>query len=330
MKREHSLPSPIIEVRKLVKYYGKSDVPALDGLDLTMTKGEIFTLLGRNGAGKTTFLRIATTQLLPTSGYVTVFGLNVLGDAGAIRRRIAIAPQEGRPLWTLNAKDHIVLALMMRGVSHSEALDKAKRVLETLELLEVENVRSEDLSGGMKQRVLIAMAIACDAELIFLDEPTIGLDPVSRRRVWDELIRLKREEDRTIVLTTHYMDEAEALSDELAIIDRGRVLATGSPSEVREKHLDAKIRIDVTNGFAAEELQAYGKVVRAGNLLRILTDEAKAQEISGEALKRKAAISISPVSLDDVFVELVGSDIDRDLPANNKAEAVKGGSIYER
>ncbi len=119
------------------------------------------------------------------------------------------------------------------------------------------------------------------------------------------------------------MDEAEALSDELAIIDRGRVLATGSPSEVREKHLDAKIRIDVTNGFAAEELQAYGKVVRAGNLLRILTDEAKAQEISGEALKRKAAISISPVSLDDVFVELVGSDIDRDLPANNTAESSK-------
>lgn len=330
MKREHSLPSPIIEVRKLVKYYGKSDVPALDGLDMTMAKGEIFTLLGRNGAGKTTFLRIATTQLLPTSGYVTVFGLNVLGEAGAIRRRIAIAPQEGRPLWTLNAKDHIVLALMMRGVSHSEALDKAKRVLETLELLEVENVRSEDLSGGLKQRILIAMAIACDAELIFLDEPTIGLDPVSRRRVWDELIRLKREEDRTIVLTTHYMDEAEALSDELAIIDRGRVLATGSPSEVREKHLDAKIRIDVTNGFTAEELQVYGKVVRAGNILRILTDETKAQEISGEALKRKAAISISPVSLDDVFVELVGSDMDRDLPANNTVEAVKGGSIYER
>jgi len=324
------LPSPIVEVRKLVKYYGKSDVPALDGLDLTISKGKIFTLLGRNGAGKTTFLRIATTQLMPTSGYVTVFGLNVLGGAIAIRRRIAIAPQEGRPLWTLDAKDHIVLALMMRGVGHSEALNKSKRVLETLELIEVENVRSEDLSGGMKQRVLIAMAIACEAELIFLDEPTIGLDPVSRRKVWDELIRLKREEDRTIVLTTHYMDEAEALSDELAIIDRGRVLATGSPSEVREKHLDAKIRIDVANGFAQEELQAYGKVVRAGNLLRILTDEAKAQEISGEALKRKAAISISPVSLDDVFVELVGSDIDRDLPANNTTKPVKGGSIYER
>jgi len=324
------LPSPIIEVRKLVKYYGKNEVPALDGLDLAVNEGRIFTLLGRNGAGKTTFLRIATTQLLPTSGSVSVLGLDVLRDAKAVRKRIAIAPQEGRPLWTLTPKDHILLALMMRGVGHSEAVHKAKRVLQTLELIEVERVRSEDLSGGMKQRVLVAMAIACDAELIFLDEPTIGLDPVSRRKVWDELIRLKRDEGRTIVLTTHYMDEAEALSDELAIIDRGKVLANGSPSDVKQKHLDARIRIDVTNGFTAEELQAYGKVVRAGNLLRILTDETRAQEISREALNRKAAISISPVSLDDVFVELVGSEIDRDLPPNNKVEPAKGGPIYEK
>jgi ABC-2 type transport system ATP-binding protein len=324
------LPSPIIEVHKLVKYYGKSELPALDGLDMAVDEGKIFTLLGRNGAGKTTFLRIATTQLLPTSGSISVLGLNVLKNAKAIRKRIAIAPQEGRPLWTLTAMDHVVLALMMRGISHSEAARKAKRVIETLELTEVEKVRFEDLSGGMKQRVLIAMAIACDAELIFLDEPTIGLDPLSRRKVWDELIRLKTEEGRTIVLTTHYMDEAEALSDELAIIDRGRALAIGSPSDVREKHLDARIRIDVSSGFTAEELQGYGKVVRAGKLLRILTDEVKAHEISTEALSRKAAISISPVSLDDVFVELVGAEIDTDLPANNKPELAKGGPPYEK
>jgi ABC-2 type transport system ATP-binding protein len=324
------MPSPIIEVRGLVKYYGKSEIPALDGLGLEVKEGEIFTLLGRNGAGKTTFLRIATTQLMQTSGSISVFGLDVLRDAKAIRKRIAIAPQEGRPLWTLTATDHIVLALMMRGVSHSEATRKAKRVLETLELTEVEKTRSEDLSGGFKQRVLVAMAIACDAELIFLDEPTIGLDPVSRRKVWDELIRLKREEGRTIVLTTHYMDEAEALSDQLAIIDRGKTLAIGSPSDVREKHLDARIRIDVSSGFTAAELQEYGKVVRAGNLLRILTDEENAQGISELALTRKAAISISPVSLDDVFVELVGAEIDADLPANNKPEPAKGGPLYEK
>jgi ABC-2 type transport system ATP-binding protein len=328
--RESSLPSAVIEVHKLVKYYGKSELPALDGLDLAVSEGRIFTLLGRNGAGKTTFLRIATTQLLPTSGSISVFGLDVISDAKSIRKRIAIAPQEGRPLWTLTPRDHVILALMMRGVRHSEAVERAKRVLGTLELIEVEKARSEDLSGGMKQRVLIAMAIACDAELIFLDEPTIGLDPVSRRKVWDELIRLKKEEGRTIVLTTHYMDEAEVISDELAIVDKGRVLASGSPSDVREKHLDARIRIDVSNGFAAEELQEFGKVVRAGNLLRILTDEDRAQKFSKEALARKAAISISPVSLDDVFVELVGSEIDRDTVTDDKLESAKGGSIYER
>jgi ABC-2 type transport system ATP-binding protein len=323
------MPSLIIDVRGLVKYYGKSNPPALDGLDLTVNEGRIFTLLGRNGAGKTTFLRIATTQLLPTSGLVSVFGLDVVRDANAIRKRIAIAPQEGRPLWTLTALDHVVLALMMRGVGHSEAAVRAKRVLETLELIEVEKARSEDLSGGMKQRVLIAMAIACDAELIFLDEPTIGLDPVSRRKVWDELIRLKKDEGRTIVLTTHYMDEAEVISDELAIIDKGKALAIGSPSDVREKHLNARIRIDVANGFTAEELQGYGKVVRAGNLLRILTDETRAQEFGKEALGRKASISISPVSLDDVFVELVGSEIDHDTPAND-TEPERRGPVYER
>jgi len=321
------LPSQIIQVSKLVKYYRKSTVPALDGLDLDVDEGRIFTLLGRNGAGKTTFLRIATTQLSPTSGSVNVFGLDVLKNAKAIRRRIAIAPQEGRPLWTLNAKDHVILALMMRGISYSQAAEKAEKVLATLELGEVRNVHSEDLSGGLRQRVLIAMAIAVDAELIFLDEPTIGLDPLSRRRVWDELIRLKKEETRTIVLTTHYMDEAELLSDELAIVDKGRVLARGSPSDVRAKHLSARIRVDVTKGFSTEELQPYGKVIRAGNLIRVLTDETKAREISNEALKRKATIAISPVTLDDVFVELVGAEIDHDSESNNGA---RSHSIHER
>ena len=321
------LPSQIIEVYQLVKYYRKSTFPALDGLDLDVNEGRIFTLLGRNGAGKTTFLRIATTQLSPTSGFVTVFGLDVLKHAKAIRKRIAIAPQEGRPLWTLNSKDHVILALMMRGVGYSQAVDKAKKVLEKLELSEVQNIHCEDLSGGLRQRVLIAMAIACDAELIFLDEPTIGLDPLSRRRVWDELIRLKKEEARTIVLTTHYMDEAEVISDELAIVDKGRVLARGTPSDVRAKHLSARIRVDVTKGFSAEELQTYGRVVHAGNLIRVLTDETKAQEISNEALKRKATIAISPVTLDDVFVELVGSEIDHDSENNND---VGVRSIHER
>jgi ABC-2 type transport system ATP-binding protein len=308
----------IIEARDLVKYYRKSKIPAIDGLNLSVENGEIFTLLGRNGAGKTTFLRISTTQLLPTSGSISVFGIDALKDPKSIRRRIAITPQEGRPLFTLNAKDHVVLSLMMRGATYSEALTKASRVLRTLDLESVGKVHSEELSGGLRQRILIAMTIACDVELMFLDEPTIGLDPLGRRKVWEELIRLKNEEGRTIVLTTHYMDEAEALSDNLAIMDRGHLLAKGTAREVKDRNLSSRIRVDVTQGFTLEELATYGRAIRAGNILRVFTNEEVAQQISREALRKRVPISISPVTLDDVFVELVG-DIEEEKTAQGDA-----------
>ena len=304
----------------LVKYYKGKAEPALNNFGLTVDQGKIFTLLGRNGAGKTTFLRIASTQLAPTSGSVRVFGLDIRSDAREIRRRVAITPQEAKPLWTLNPYDHIVLALMMRGEPHAAAAAKALRVLKTVDLSDVSKVHSEELSGGLRQRILIAMTIACDVDLLFLDEPTIGLDPVGRRRVWNELIRLKREEGKTIVLTTHYMDEAEALSDELAIIDKGKLLSKGSPMEVRAKHSSSKIRVDVMSGFSRSELAVYGKVVKAGNVTRVFLDEAAGRELSSEALRRKATISIAPVSLDDVFVELVGSETEEEEEAEGQEQ----------
>jgi len=319
------MPSSVIEASKLVKYYSKKREPALDNLDLSIKEGKIFTLLGRNGAGKTTFLRIATTQLLPTSGALSVFGLDSRKDAKQIRPRIAITPQEAKPLWTLNAYDHVLLSLLMRGESVSAASQKAKRVLKTLELEEFARVHSEELSGGLRQRILIAMTIACDVELMFLDEPTIGLDPVGRRKVWNELIRLKQEEKKTIVLSTHYMDEAEALSDELAIIDHGRVLAQGTPADVCSKHLESRIRVDVASGFDEDELEGYGKVIKFGNLSRVFVDEPTAETISKEALSRKASISISPVTLDDVFVEIVGSSIEEEQESEDRGRPTKSG-----
>lgn len=306
------LVESIIESRDLVKIYRKSKVPAINGLNFDIKRGGIFTLLGRNGAGKTTFLRIATTQLLPTSGSVRVFGLDVVKDPKPIRRRIAITPQEGRPLFTLNARDHIALSLMMRGASRAEANDRIEPVLRTLDLENIDKVHSEELSGGLRQRILIAMTIVCDVELMFLDEPTIGLDPLGRRKVWDELIRLKNELGKTIVLTTHYMDEAEALSDDLAIVDRGHVLAKGNPREVKERNIGPKTRVDVTFGFSYEELSSYGRTIKAGNILRVFTNDDVAQEIGREALRRRVPISISPVTLDDVFVELVGGGIEKE------------------
>ncbi len=318
------MPQSIIEADKLVKFYGETKDPALDGLDLKVPEGKIFTLLGRNGAGKTTFLRIASTQLLPTSGSVSVFGIDALKRPKEIRKRIAISPQEGKPLWTLNAYDHVLLTLMMRGQSRRDASRKARQVIEAVELKGVEKVHSEELSGGMRQRILVAMTLACDVELMFLDEPTIGLDPLGRRRVWSELIRLKEEEGKSIVLTTHYMDEAEALSDELAIMEKGRILVQGKPSDVRAGHLKSKLRIDIAAGFTEAELGSYGKVMEAGNLMRLFVDQTVAEEIGREALKRKATISIAPVTLDDVFVDIVGKSIEEDTVEKREENQKRG------
>lgn len=294
-----------LQARQLTKVYRKSAKPALDSLDLDIETGQIFTMLGRNGAGKTTFLRIASTQLMPTSGDVTVLGLDAVKEAKELRRKIAITPQEAETIYPLTPRDHVLLNLRMRGIPKDEAKRRAEEALEALELGDVADVNSDWLSGGLKQRVIVAMALRTDAELFFLDEPTIGLDPLNRRRVWDQLTRLKRE-GKTIVLTTHYMDEAEALSDNLVIMNRGKVVASGTPQGVKATVTDRSTRVDVYDKFSQSELGQYGHSTPIAGRFRVLTDEAGARKLGEEAVVRGARISMSPVTLDDVFVDIVG------------------------
>jgi ABC-2 type transport system ATP-binding protein len=294
-----------LEAVNLTKVYRHATRPALDGLNLEIEGGQIFTLLGRNGAGKTTFLRIASTQLMPTSGSVTVLGLDAVKQSRELRERIAIAPQEAETIYPLTARDHVMLSLRMRGMDKQTATKRTQEAIEALELGEVADINTDWLSGGLKQRVIVAMAIATDAEMIFLDEPTIGLDPVNRRRVWDQLTRLKQE-GRTIVLTTHYMDEAEALSDRLVIISRGKIVARGTPQSVKESFTNRSARVDVYSRFSERELESYGRVVKIAGRYRVLTDSGGAKRLGEEAVVRGASIAIGPVSLDDVFVDIVG------------------------
>jgi len=294
-----------LEASELTKVYKKSKAPALDSLDLEIEAGQIFTMLGRNGAGKTTFLRIASTQLMPSSGRISVLGLDVVRNAKQLREKIAITPQEAETIYPLTPRDHVLLNLRMRGIEKEEARKRAQEALEELELADVADVNSDWLSGGLKQRVIVAMAIKTDAELIFLDEPTIGLDPLNRRKVWDQLTRLKKE-GRTIVLTTHYMDEAEALSDELVIVNKGKVVASGTPRSVRAAVTQRSVRVDVYDKFTQSEIGRFGRVTTIAGRLRVLTDEQGAKSLGDEAVARGASISISPVTLDDVFVDIVG------------------------
>lgn len=277
---------------------------ALDNLTLMVEGKSVFSLLGRNGAGKTTFTKIAATILRPTSGTVRVLGFDLEKETRKIRERIAIVPQEGRPFSLQTPFEHVFMYLVARGWSASDARIQANRILEKLELSEYKHKICAVLSGGLKQRVMLAMAAATQPELIFLDEPTIGLDPIARIGIWGD-IRDMVDEGTTVFLTTHYMEEAETLSKRVAIIDSGKKIAEGTPQELKAR-LEATVSVTITGRLPLIELESYGRVHRNGSTVRVLTNEAGARELSELALKNNLSVSVRPITLEDVFISLVG------------------------
>ncbi len=301
-----------IKTENITKTYKNSPVIALSNISLEIQSKKIFTLLGRNGAGKTTFVRICATQLLPSSGAAEVLGFDLVREPEKIRNHISVVPQEGRPLRALTPWDHVYNWLRIRGMDKNESRRRSEKVLQDFDLFRSKDIPAMNLSGGMKQKVLVAMAMAVEAELLFLDEPTIGLDPISRRQVWKS-IKEKKDEGKTVLLTTHYMDEAESLSDEIAIIDKGTVVQSGTIRSLKDK-IPQNIRIDISkDGADIEMLKSFGSVVdTGGSLMRIFTYESSIQELSRIAMKKNLFFSVSPITLDDVFVYLVGSKKDED------------------
>ncbi|MEM3386738.1 MAG: ABC transporter ATP-binding protein [Nitrososphaerales archaeon] len=293
----------IFECIHLTKIYKGSEKKALNGVSFRMPSEGILTLLGRNGAGKTTLLRIATTQLLPTEGSVSVLGLDVVKEAKKVRERISVLPQEGRPFPPLTPWDHVYYFLLARGLDRTEARTRAKTVLSELELDEYASTPADRLSGGLRQRILLAMALSTYAELIFLDEPTLGLDAVNQRKIWS-IVRDYCKKYGSIVLTTHSLNEAETLSDYIVIINRGRVVAQGSVEELKAM-MPYRFRIDVSSGFSKEVLSSYGKVVEVAGRMRVLLDETGAKDLALEAVKKRVSVSVSPTTLEDVFIDLV-------------------------
>jgi len=298
----------IIKTDEITKTYKKTTTPALSKVTLDVQSGEIFTLLGRNGAGKTTFIRICATQLLPSSGSAEVLGYDVITEPEKIRTRISVVPQEGRPLRALTPWDHVYNWLRIRGMNKDESRERSEQVLQDFNLYNVRNIPAMNLSGGMKQKILVAMSMATDADLLFLDEPTIGLDPISRRQIWKS-IKQRNEDGKTVFLTTHYMDEAESLADKIAIIDNGVVVQTGTVRSLKEK-IPENVRIDISkNGVDKEILKTFGSVVdTGGNVFRVFTFQSRIPELSHLALKQNLFFTISPITLDDAFIFLVGSE----------------------
>ena len=301
-----------IKTVNISKTYKNSTTIALSNISLEIQSKTIFTLLGRNGAGKTTFVRICATQLLPSSGSAEVLGFDLVREPEKIRNHISVVPQEGRPLRALTPWDHVYNWLRIRGMDKDESRRRAEKVLHDFDLYRLKDIPAMNLSGGMKQKVLVAMSMAIEAELLFLDEPTIGLDPISRRQVWKS-IKEKKDEGKTVLLTTHYMDEAESLSDKIVIIDKGVVVQSGTIRSLKDK-IPQNIRIDISkDGADIETLKSFGSVVdTGGSLMRIFTYESSIQELSRLAMKKNLFFSVSPITLDDVFVYLVGSTNEED------------------
>jgi ABC-2 type transport system ATP-binding protein len=312
-----------IDAHDLRKVYPAStdQKPALDRLTLEVPSGGVFGLIGRNGAGKTTFVRIAATQLVPTSGSLSVLGMDVQSRARDIRMRIACVPQESRPLYFLNTEEVVRLYLKLRGMDSAEAKRRTKEALDELSLTEYRTRLVSRLSGGVRRRILCAMVLSSEADLLFLDEPTTGLDPIARREVWQALRRTIREK-RTILLTTHYLDEAEALSARLALVERGRLMLEGSPSELRAR-VRYPYRVTVQDPFPREELVSFGRVADIEGGHMVFAREADARELARLALERGVRVSMGPVSLEDIFLEVVGRSIDEETPADGDAEGAR-------
>jgi ABC-2 type transport system ATP-binding protein len=245
---------------KLVKIY-QNEVEALKEVSISIHKGELFTLLGPNGAGKTTFLRIISTQLLPTEGDAYVLGYSVLDEPKEVRKHIAVVPQDAATYGIFTPWEYAYYFAKLRGMSTRNAKGSAEKALKVVDLWDLKNRPCMGLSGGEKKRALISSALASDADVLMLDEPTSGLDAVARRRVWAALRDMVKE-NKTVLLTTHMMEEAEMVSDRLAIISKGKVIAEGKPNEIKNL-VKERYRVVIEGDF--DGLSEYGEVMNIGD-----------------------------------------------------------------
>jgi len=291
-------------------------VVAVDSLDLDVEEGELFGVLGPNGAGKTTTIGILTTRVRPTAGEAIVAGANVVTEPTAVRRRIGVVPQKPNPDRAVNVIDNLIFHAAYFGVPRAEATRRADELLEKLGIAEKRNVKVDQLSGGQQQRLMIARALTHDPRVIFLDEPTVGLDPQARLSLWDILRELHRQ-GRTIVMSTHYMEEADQLCDRLAIIDQGKLLALDTPSRLKaqapgdtlvEVTFDADAQAVVDDALA---LDGVSRAEARGSLLRVFS--RRGGEIipaligAGDARGLSVRdIHLSRPSLETLFISLTG------------------------
>lgn len=307
-----------IEVRQLVKIYA-GRVRALDGVDFTVNAGDIFALLGPNGSGKTTLMRILTTQFKPTSGEAHIFGFDVVKNDSEVRKSISYVPQE-TSVWTdISGFENLLIYAKIYGLPANHRKNIIWDALEGMGLDSIANNLVKTYSGGMIRRLEIACAMIIKPKLMFLDEPTIGLDPSARRIVWEKLTSFRKEYGTTIFFNTHYMDEADHYSDEIAIMDKGKMVKFGTASELKHSIRREIIQFNLGN-YGIDEIVL--KIIRSMDFvsdvsvhdseLNVVVEDAETALPDIMEILRTKGITVEKIStsrptLDDVFLKYAGS-----------------------
>jgi lipooligosaccharide transport system ATP-binding protein len=311
------VPEAVIRASNLVKAYrvkGKPDFVAVDGLSFEVAPGESFGLLGPNGAGKSTTMKMIGAVSTRTGGDLSILGLDPDRYGPEIRSRLGVVPQQDNLDGELNARENLYIYGRYFGLPGKVCAQKADELLAFAALEDKAKSKVDQLSGGMKRRLTIARGLINDPRILLLDEPTTGLDPQARHVLWDRLFRLK-ERGTTLVLTTHYMDEAEQLCDRLVVVDKGRIMAEGTPSSLIREHSSREV-LEVRFG-SDRNAEAATQVQGIGERVEVLPDRVLIYAADGEAaLEQVTALGLQPItslvrrsSLEDVFLRLTGRSL---------------------
>jgi lipooligosaccharide transport system ATP-binding protein len=308
-------PGALISARGLTKRFG--DRVAVDGIDFAVGRGEVFGFLGPNGAGKTTTMRMIGCVSPVTSGQLRVLGMDPAGDGPRIRARLGVVPQADTLDTELSVRDNLVIYARYFDIPRREARRRIDELLEFVQLSERVDEPVDALSGGMKRRLTIARGLINDPDIILLDEPTTGLDPQARHLLWDRLYRLKQQ-GTTLVLTTHYMDEAEQLCDRLVVMDKARIVAEGTPHQLIERWSTREVVelrfVDASGAGSAVDVQRLSDLAQRVELLpdRVLLyvsdGEGVVDAVHARGL-RPASVLVRRSTLEDVFLRLTGRSL---------------------
>jgi ABC-2 type transport system ATP-binding protein len=319
---------PAIEVENLVREFRKGP-RAVDGIDLAVSPGEIYGFLGPNGAGKSTTVLMLTTLLPPASGRATVGGYDIVRQGAQVRATIGAALQEAALDAILTAREHLVLQATLHGLPAPERRRRAQALLERVGLTEAADRRVGGYSGGMKRRLDLALALVHSPRILFLDEPTTGLDVQSRTALWEEVARLARDEGMTVFLTTQYLEEADVLADRIGIIDHGSIVAEGTPAELKAEIGSPTVEVTPADPEAGDRLgellAGFGEMRRNGRgsvTVQLPGGESELAEIVrilDRADLHVQTLQLHQPSLDDVFLAKTG----------RKLEGSEGGAVAE-